>query len=47
MVRTWHFQCWGLDSVPGWGAKITKDAWYSQKKKKKVMFILCEELFFT
>jgi len=44
VVRTWHFQCWGLGSVPGWGAKITKDAWYG-RKKKKVTFILCEELF--
>ena len=27
VVRTWHFQCWGIGSVPGWVAKITKDAW--------------------
>ena len=33
MVRTQHFYCQGLGSVPGWGTKIPQAA--QQKKKKK------------
>ena len=35
VVRTQHFHCPGLGSIPGWGTKIPQAAWQSQKKKKK------------
>ena len=33
-VRTQHFHCQSLGSVAGWGTKILKAVWHSQKKKE-------------
>ena len=30
MVRTWHFNCYGLGSIPGQGTEI----WQAKQKKK-------------
>ena len=35
MVRTWHFHCWGLGLIPGWGTKILQATWCGQKERKK------------
>ena len=35
VVRTWHFHCCGLGSIPGRGAKILQAAACRKKKKKK------------
>ena len=32
VVRTWHFHCWGLGSIPGWATKIPQVAWHSLNK---------------
>ena len=33
-VRTWHFHCWGLSSIPCQGTKIPQVSRHSQKNKK-------------
>ena len=37
-LRLSAFTAVALSSVPGWGTKIPKATWYSQKKKKKIHF---------
>ena len=34
VVRTWHFHCHDLGSIPGWETKIPQAAWPKEKKKK-------------
>ena len=33
MVRTQHFHCHGLGSIPGWGPEILQALWHGEKKK--------------
>ena len=35
MVRTLHFHCGGLGSIPGWGTKIPQAKRHGQKKRKE------------
>ena len=37
VVRTWRFHSHGLGSIPGWGNKIPKEAWHSQKKNQDIL----------
>ena len=39
MVRTWHFHCQVLGSVPVRGTKIPIAMLHNQKKKKKIKII--------
>ena len=34
MVRTGHFHCHGLGSIPDWGTKIPQAAWHRQREEK-------------
>ena len=34
VVKTPHFQCRGMGSIPGWGPKISHAVQVGQKKKK-------------
>ena len=35
MVRTWHFHCPGLGSVPDWGTEISQAIPQCQKEKRE------------
>ena len=35
LVRTLHYQCWGLSELPGGGAKILQALWQDQKQANK------------
>ena len=35
MVRTLHFHCRGMVSLPGWGTNVLRALRHGQKKKKK------------
>ena len=35
VVRTWHFHCSGLGSVPGWGTEIAQATPHCQKEKER------------
>ena len=35
-VRTLHFHCWGLGSIPGWETKIPQATWCGQKRENQV-----------
>ena len=34
VVKTQHFHCHGLGSIPGWGPEIFQALWHGKKKKK-------------
>ena len=36
VVRTQHFHCWSLGSIPAQGTKILQAMWRSQKKKNQI-----------
>ena len=36
VVMTWCFQCWGPDSILGWGIKIPQAVQHGQKITKKL-----------
>ena len=42
VVRTWHFHCQGLGSIPGQGTKIPQAM--SQCQKKKKITELCSQM---
>ena len=36
VVRTQHFHCCDLGSIPGWGTKVPQAVWPKKKKKNQI-----------